>query len=276
MSDIMRPVPFNELLVRIISEYKISHSIFGIPDNCFFHTSQNSTFTIFGENCSIPLGPAAGPHTQLAQNIVTAYLTGSRFFELKTVQILDELEIEKPCIDAADECFNTEWSSEFTVPKAFDEYLKAWFLLYFIGALFFPEENLDKSFIFNMSVGYDLKGIQDAKVDSFIEQMKDASQSELFINYQSQLHKFVADKKNFTGSGLEKKHEELHTLRGRVSPRICSQLTLSTMHGCPPDEIEKICVYMLSEKNLNTFVKLNPTLLGGSYVKTAEEMCRGE
>ena len=26
-----------------------------------------------------PCGPAAGPHTQLAQNIVAAYLTGSRF-----------------------------------------------------------------------------------------------------------------------------------------------------------------------------------------------------
>ncbi len=30
-------------------------------------------------------GPAAGPHTQLAQYIIAAYLTGSRFFEVKTV-----------------------------------------------------------------------------------------------------------------------------------------------------------------------------------------------
>ncbi len=46
------------------------------------------------------VGPAAGPHTQLAQNIVTSWLTGGRFIELKTVQILDRLELEKPCIDA--------------------------------------------------------------------------------------------------------------------------------------------------------------------------------
>ncbi|WP_250909195.1 DUF418 domain-containing protein, partial [Escherichia coli] len=40
-----------------------------------------------------PVGPAAGPHTQLAQNIVTSWLTGGRFIELKTVQILDRLEL---------------------------------------------------------------------------------------------------------------------------------------------------------------------------------------
>jgi putative selenate reductase len=33
------------------------------------------------------------------------------------------------------------------------------------------------------------------------------------------------------------------------------------MHGCPPAEIEKICVYMLTVKKLDMYVKLNPTLL---------------
>ena len=32
---------------------------------------------------------AAGPHTQLAQNLVAAYYAGARFFELKTVQKMD-------------------------------------------------------------------------------------------------------------------------------------------------------------------------------------------
>lgn len=56
------------------------------------------------------MGPAAGPNTQLAQNIVV-FLADWRFIELKTVQIMDRLEIEKPCIDAEDECYNTEWST---------------------------------------------------------------------------------------------------------------------------------------------------------------------
>ena len=89
--------------------------------------------TIFGRPLETPVGPAAGPHTQLAQNIVAAYYTGSRFFELKTVQVMDGAElsacVNKPCIKADDECYNCEWSTELYVPQAMEEYIKAWFLL---------------------------------------------------------------------------------------------------------------------------------------------------
>jgi putative selenate reductase len=34
------------------------------------------------------------------------------------------------------------------------------------------------------------------------------------------------------------------------------------MHGCPPDEIGKIGLYLINEKKLHTTIKLNPTLLG--------------
>ena len=47
-----------------------------------------------------------------------------------------------------------------------------------------------------------------------------------------------------------------------ISPKICNSVTLSTMHGCPPDEIEAIAKYLLKEKILHTYIKLNPTLLG--------------
>jgi len=45
------------------------------------------------------------------------------------------------------------------------------------------------------------------------------------------------------------------------------------MHGCPPHEIEAICRYMLEEKSLNTFVKLNPTLLGFDRVREILDTC---
>ncbi|CTR79294.1 pyridine nucleotide-disulfide oxidoreductase [Escherichia coli] len=118
MGDIMRPIPFEELLTRIFDEYQQQRSIFGIPEQQFYSPVKGKTVSVFGETCATPIGPAAGPHTQLAQNIVTSWLTGGRFIELKTVQILDRLELEKPCIDAEDECFNTEWSTEFTLLKA--------------------------------------------------------------------------------------------------------------------------------------------------------------
>ena len=39
------------------------------------------------------------------------------------------------------------------------------------------------------------------------------------------------------------------------------------MHGCPPDEIEKIGKYLIEERKLHTAIKLNPTLLGAEKVR---------
>ena len=50
---------------------------------------SGKTLPIFGETIETPFGPAAGPNTQLAQNIVAGYFGGARFFELKTVQKMD-------------------------------------------------------------------------------------------------------------------------------------------------------------------------------------------
>ncbi len=64
--------------------------------------------------------------------------------------------------------------------------------------------------------------------------------------------------------------DRLDSLLGRVndiSGKIARSVTLSTMHGCPPHEIEAICHYMLTEKHINTYVKLNPTLLGFQRVR---------
>lgn len=46
------------------------------------------------EGLESPLGVAAGPHTQLAQNIVACYAGGARFIELKTVQVMYGEELE--------------------------------------------------------------------------------------------------------------------------------------------------------------------------------------
>jgi putative selenate reductase len=267
MGDLMRPVSFSELVKRIFDEYKKDGSIFGIHKDQFFKKTKNSTLSIFGENCETPLGPAAGPHTQLTQNIIASYLTGGRFFELKTVQILDTLEVPKPCIDAEDECFNTEWSSEFTLTKAYDEYLKAWFILYLMEELFDLNNSKERSFIYNMSVGYDLAGIKNERVQTFINDMMDSSSNTKFTAYAKELQSIIEAESFLKGTDLEDKVASIKDVPGKVPAQLCNQLTLSTMHGCPPKEIEDICMYMLTEKKLNTFVKLNPTLLGFDGVR---------
>lgn len=266
MGDRMRPVPFEELMDRIFSEYRNHGTIFGISKENFHKPSARHSIEVFGQKCATPLGPAAGPHTQLAQNIVSAYLVGGRFMELKTVQIMDHLEIAKPCIDARDEGHNVEWSTEYTLEKAFDEYLKAWFAVHAIQAALSGKFD-EPDFIFNMSVGYNLEGIKQPKMQTYIDNMMDASKSPLFEQYKASLKAMVEGDELLCGSDLEKSGKALEAVVEKISPVICKGVTISTMHGCPPKEIEAICSYMLTEKHLNTFVKLNPTLLGYDEVR---------
>ncbi|MEW5291106.1 putative selenate reductase subunit YgfK [Erwinia papayae] len=266
MGDIMRPIPFDALLTRICAEYQENQSVFGIPEQAFYSRSPSRQIACFGRRCDTPLGPAAGPHTQLAQNIIVAWLTGGSFIELKTVQILDRLELDKPCIDASDEAWNTEWSTEFTLEKAHDEYLKAWMVLHLLEEILTPgRDDQSRSFIFNMSVGYDLKGIQQPRMQQFIDQMVDTRNNPKFARYQQALADFIARGDYRLLAKADR--SALQSLPTRISPEMVNSVTLSTMHGCPPDEIESICRYMLTEKKLHTCVKLNPTLLGYQRVR---------
>ncbi len=259
MSDIMQPVRFSKLLNWILEEYEKEKTIFGINESKFYRKDDTATFKLFGEKCETPIGPAAGPHTQSTPNIVAAYLTGSRFFELKTVQILDELDIEKPCIEASDEGYNTEWSTELTVPQAYEEYVKAWFLVHLMNEMFGLSQLKDRAFIFNMSVGYDLKGIKSPKIDKFIDELEDASNNDVFKQCKAELKEAIE-----AGKIPNIKDPKF---ADTISPNISNSITLSTMHGCPPEDQEAICKYFISEKKMHTFVKLNPTLLGYEYVK---------
>ena len=119
-----------QLLRRILKEYEATQSIFGIHKSLFYtpRPMQRSTIAfavpdVYGKHLATPIGPSAGPHTQLSQNIISAWLCGGRFIELKTVQILDELEIPRPCIDMEDEGYNVEWSQELKLEESAHEYV---------------------------------------------------------------------------------------------------------------------------------------------------------
>ncbi len=265
MGDIMRPIPFDQLMKWIISEYRGNGTIFGIEKSQFFKKSNGKTVNVFGEDADTALGPAAGPHTQVSQNIIVSYLVGGRFLELKTVQKMDTLEIDKPCIDPRDEGYNTEWSTELTLKQAISEYINAWFALHVLEELFDLSSTGKRSFIFNMSIGYDLEGVKLPKMQEFIDGLIDAKDHPDFQNCVKQLDALVKDPKFLMGTDLAGK--DISDITSRIPSKIASSVTLSTMHGCPPNEIEAICNYTLTEKNLNTFVKLNPTLLGYKWVR---------
>ena len=70
MSEIIRPKTNNPLMHWIMSEYEQKKSIFGIEKLVKHENGQ--ALPIFEEKIESPFGPAAGPNSQLAQNIVAA------------------------------------------------------------------------------------------------------------------------------------------------------------------------------------------------------------
>ena len=249
MSDTMKVQPFAVLLNWILRELEANQSIFGIHRSLFYIPKKDSPYAIedlFGHYLVTPIGPGAGPHTQLAQNILCAWLSGGRFIELKTVQIMDELEIPRPCIDMEDEGYNVEWSQELKLEQSASEYVKAWGLIHVLRRLL-GFENLPFGTIFNMSVGYNLEGIQSPPMTRFMDRLQDASVEIAAIQ-----------------ALLREKFPRFRDIE--IPTRITNNVTLSTMHGCPPHEIERIARYLLEERRLHTAIKLNPTLLGKEAV----------
>ena len=262
MSDMMTCMPFGQLMDWVLQEKKGQDTVFGVHRP--YTADPKNDMTIFTRNLETPVGPAAGPHTQLAQNIIASYYAGARFFELKTVQKMDGAElsacVNKPCILADDEGYNCEWSTELTVPDAMGEYIKAWFILHVIAKEF--GLGAQDGFQFNISVGYDLAGIKGEKVNTFIDGMMEAKDTVIFQECRKWLLDNADKFQNFTREDIE-----------AIPSNVCNSATISTLHGCPPQEIESIANYLLTEKHLNTFVKCNPTLLGYDFArKTMDKM----
>jgi putative selenate reductase len=241
------PLSLPLLLRRAFLEYEREGKIFDLPKSKCFRGIPGIDLSVdfHGHRASTPLGPAAGPHGQLAQNIVLSWLGGSRIIELKTVQILDELKIPRPCIDIANVGYNVEWSQELKLEQSLREYVGAVMLIEILKASKLLGEDFSPGdTVFDMSVGYNLEGIRSPRVRSWIESMKDA------------------------GTVIDELRAGLNGYRDLPFPtRISDTISLSTFHGCPAAEIEGIVTFLLTELGCNVCIKMNPTLLGAGEVE---------
>ncbi|MFK8023728.1 MAG: 4Fe-4S dicluster domain-containing protein [Ilumatobacter sp.] len=246
----LTPMSLPMLLHRIEHEWDTRKRIFDLPTARFWKRDRevDLSFEFLGRPAATPVGPAAGPHSQMAQNIVLAWLGGSRLFELKTVQVLDDLDIARPCIDMQTIGYNIEWSQELTVSQSLEEYVKAWIVIELLKRWEPLREFLGDDpgpHVFDMSVGYDLAGIQSDKVAGFIDAMHDASDEIERLRAQ------IPDDSVFA------RFRDIP-----IASHISDTITLSTFHGCPPDEIEAITKHLIEHHDIDVIVKLNPTLLG--------------
>ena len=87
MSERMTPQPFEALMRALLAEHERHGCAFGVSEA--YVKKDGRTLPLFDGIIETPFGPAAGPNTQLAGNIIASYFAGARFFELKTVQTLD-------------------------------------------------------------------------------------------------------------------------------------------------------------------------------------------
>lgn len=243
------PIPFSKLLKRIYHEYTRNESIFDLPSRKFYRPNDkvDLSVTSCGNPAANPVGPAAGPHTQLAQNIVLSWLAGSRIIELKTVQIKDHLELTRPCIDMATVGYNTEWSQELRLDESAREYVKASMVIeileHWLNEKNVFSQNTNLKTLFDVSVGYDLAGIQSPQIRNWLKTMQNASA------IIEELRKEIPEE--------FEKYKDLP-----FKSKISESITLSTFHGTPADEIERICKFLLNEMGFHVVVKMNPPMLG--------------
>ena len=238
----LTPFPLGGLFARAFAELGVSGSVFDLPAHRFGFVDRgvDTHVTIHGRLAGSPLGPSAGPHTQMAQSIVLSWLGGARFMELKTVQRNDRVRIPRPCIDARGLALNVEWSQELRLEQSLEEYVKASMLIDILARHF----RVAPECLFDMSVGYDLDGIRSPSMVAFMRGLTDARPA-------------------------------IDRLRGELpapwrdldfETAVAKSATLSTFHGCPPTEIERIADFLMTDVGVDCAIKLNPTLLGRAEV----------
>lgn len=246
----LRSVPFRDLVTRLYREPATQDALFELPRKKWYRpetADPDLGVGFHGARAGNPAGPAAGPHTQMAQNILLSYVAGGRVLELKTVQQQDHLAIPRPCIDMANVGYNIEWSQELCVADALREYVAGAMLVEMFrhdaelggGQL----ESLSGAVVYDVSVGYDLPGISSDKLRGFLDNMRNAGA--LIERLRAEIPREFAAAR------------ALH-----YPARLSGSVTLSTFHGCPTDEIEKICELLIGEHELDLMVKLNPPMLG--------------
>jgi putative selenate reductase len=246
MNDELRPLSFPRLIDWIGRERDGQGTLFGLHRGLCLWSLAGKPYATrrHGRLLEAPLGVAAGPHTQLSQNIVAAWACGARVLELKTVQACDDLAIPRPCIDMADEGYNCEWSQELPIEVSFAQYADAWTAIRLLQREMGVYDAVEPGFAFDASIGYDLAGIRGAKVQRYLDRLANPGPE-------------IAARLAAIGRADD------IALPAHLAPSV----TLSTMHGCPPTEIERIGRHLIVERGLHTAIKLNPTLLGAHEVR---------
>ncbi len=245
MSDMLRPLSFEKLMALLLEEYSAYGTVFGVKD---FYKAGRARLPIFGARIENPVGPGAGPVTQTAQGIIASYFSGARFIELKTV--LPESKQGRKPYAVTDGCtYFSEHPSELQIGDAFSEYVKAWYAIKLLSTAF--ELGVPEGFVFNMSVGGNLEDLKSDKMNAFIEGLKSAEYTKVWRECE-----------NWARAHMDELDGIDNTYISDISPNVSNSVTFVPERGLSANEIEQCGKYLIEEKRLHTFVRLDPSLLG--------------
>src|SRR5262249_36598599 len=110
---------------RAFLEWERRRTIFDLPAAAFYRPRAGIGLatTAYGQRAANPLGPASGPHTQLAPSIVRAWLSGARVFELKTVHPVERTSTPQRSIDVGSLALHIESAHELPIDVALAQFV---------------------------------------------------------------------------------------------------------------------------------------------------------
>ncbi len=245
------PIEFGLVVARAFHEWQRRRAIFELPAAQFYRprTGVDLSADVRGQRVANPLGPASGPHTQLAPNLVTAWLAGARVFELKTVQVPDRARVPRPSVDAGAFCLHADMAHELALEQSLREFVGASMLIDMLrmSRILDTAQSDDISTgaepRFDLSLGGDLRSLQSSRLVGFVRACQDARPviDELRVRIP----------KDFAAlRGVEFRRE------------VVQATTLVPAEGASLPEIEALADFVLRELRLDLTLKLRPTVLG--------------
>ena len=251
----LEPTPFADLVTRLYREPLVQNSLFGLPRAKWYRPQPDDpdlTVHALGGVAGNPAGPATGPHTQLAQNMLLAYAAGGRVLELKTVQADLSTNPSRPYINVGDIGLCRDWGDGLFIRDALQQFVAGAMLIELFrrdrdvaGAF---ADNLGGAVIYDVSVGYDLAGIRRDRVRGFLHSMRSAAT--VIEHLRAQVPR------------------EFTFARQHTYPiRIANQVTIATRPSSRPEEIEAIGELLIGQHDFDVSIKLCPTVLGGERLR---------
>jgi putative selenate reductase len=246
----LRPIPFDQLLRRAFGELERKESVFDLPQRHFFGGNPGVDFSvrIQGRRVSSPLGPAAGPHTQLAQNLVLGWLGGARCFELKTVRAKLPVENPHPFVDVGSVGYSDDWGGELDLPESLEEYVKGKMAIRILaesGRI--PISAGYRDLRFDIGLGGTLEEIRSAPVDRLLRALLDARRA-------------IDALRLLARRGLPSELSHLADLD--FETRIVRGVILGALPNARPEELGQIVRHLQEELGLDCTVRIGPELLG--------------